>query len=77
MSNFAPCICGRMIYDIPLTGHSEPDGKGGTWWAVVPGAVCLDCGEPLLWYHVPAPDELKWDLSVISNESKVEINDAQ
>lgn len=71
MANFAPCRCGTMIYNPPLTGYSEPDGGGGTNWEVVPNTFCADCGEPLNWYHVPAPDELVWDLAAVEvkNES--------
>jgi len=71
MTSFAPCRCGKMIYEIPLTGHNEPDGEGGTWWEVVPGANCLDCGEPLLWLHKPAPDELVWDFSTVKENVDV------
>lgn len=53
----APCgNCGKHIYNIPIDLDSQkPDGEGGYWWKVVNNDHCLECGEPLNWYHKPAP----------------------
>ena len=53
----APCGgCGKHIYNIPiLIDTQESDGNGGFWYQVDENAVCLDCGEPLNYFHVPPP----------------------
>lgn len=53
----APCAgCRLHIYEIHLVPASEePADDGGTWHRAEPGQSCPSCGEPLRWYHVPAP----------------------
>lgn len=66
-----PCTCGRMIYNIPLTGHSEPASDGGTDYAIAPGVFCPDCKTELKWVHEPTSASLEWDLSTINKNVTV------
>ena len=61
ISGYAPCGgCGKMIYNVPLlAGSKEPDGKGGYWCKVDGCAKCLNCGEPMVWFHQPGTIDLE------------------
>lgn len=68
----APCGgCGRHIWNIPLLlDTQESDGECGFWWKVAGNANCVECGEPLHWYHKTAPIPI--DMSVLSQQETIE-----
>lgn len=68
ISGNAPCgKCGKEIDNIPLVASSkEPDGAGGYNYKVNGKAACLNCGEPLVWFHQPAPPDLAKELFSVS-----------
>jgi hypothetical protein len=49
----APCAkCGQHIDNIPIDLDSaEFDGVNGYYFNVTEPMTCLDCGEPLRYYH--------------------------
>lgn len=61
INGIAPCVkCGKIIDNIPLNADTrESDGAGGFWYDVSGKANCLECGESLRYFHIPAlADEL-------------------
>ena len=58
----APCgKCGRFAHNIPVDPDTkDDDGLGGYWLDVVGDICCPRCGEPFIYYHVPAPSRSVW-----------------
>lgn len=55
MTGDAPCAgCGKHIFNIPIDEHSrESDGNGGYWFNTLTESRCMECGEPLRYFHIP------------------------